>query len=384
MWLYNIGTLFTGNRFLENANLQVENGLVKLITQDIHQPNQNDIDCGGKVLTPGFVDCHTHLVFSGSRAHEFELRAKGASYAQIMRVGGGIRNTVRATRNSSKQELIDLAMPRLARMHARGVSTVEVKSGYGLSLDSELKMLEVIAELNKLQPAELVATFLGAHAIPPEYEADTYVQHVIKDMLPAVKAQGIATACDVFVEQGAFSVNHGRQILTAAARMGFKTRLHAEQLSHSDGAILAAELETLSASHLEYATREDAVALADAGVIAELLPVAQEYLGMKQLASGRMLTDAGVKVAIATDFNPGSAMCDNLLLAAQLGITRCGLTCEEALLGITNYGALALGRSDIGSLEVGARARCNLMSSANWVDMFYDWSVNPVEKALIF
>lgn len=363
MRLVNIGTLFTGSQFLHNTELEIGG------------PDKPDFDCQGQVVLPGFIDCHTHLVFAGSRGSEFELRSQGASYAQIMQAGGGIRNTMLATRQASKQELIDLALPRLARMLSRGVTTIEVKTGYGLSLDSELKMLEVIGELSKLQPIEISATFLGAHAFPPEFDSnrEAYVEYIIQDMLPAVKQQNIAEACDVFIENGAFSVEQARRILLKAQELGLRTRVHAEQLSHFGGTLLGAELGVLSASHLEYATQKDAEALAQAGVIAELLPVAQEFLGMQELASGRMLTDAGVKVAIATDFNPGSAMCDDLLLAARLAITRGGLSCFEALLGITHYAALALGRAKLPEDDF-----C-VLSTKNWVDLFYDWSVNPVQ-----
>ena len=357
MRLFNIGTLFTGTEFIHNTELEISH-------------LQTDFDCQGCVVLPGLIDCHTHLVFAGSRAHEFEMRSRGATYAQIMHAGGGIRNTMQATRKASKQELIDLALPRLQRMLSRGVTAVEIKTGYGLSLESELKMLEVIYELSTLQPIELYPTFLGAHAIPPEYDSETYVEHIIRDMLPAVREQNIAKSCDIFVEQGAFSVNQARKILSKAKELGLHTRVHAEQLSRSGGALLAAELGALSASHLEYANLEDAQALAKAGVIAELLPVAQEFLGMHQLASGRMLTDAGVKVAVATDFNPGSAMCDDLLLAARLAVTRGGLSCKEALLGITSYAAQALGKISVGDYCV--------LSTRNWLDLFYDWSVNPV------
>jgi imidazolonepropionase len=376
MWLTNIGTLFTGTRFLHNTAILIKDGKVA----EIAEQKTGDFDCEGKVVLPGFIDCHTHLVFAGSRATEFEMRSRGVSYAEIMKAGGGIRNTVTATRQASKQELIDLALPRLQRMFSRGVTSIECKTGYGLSLESELKMLEVMAELQTLQPIEINPTFLGAHAVPPEFESETYVQHIIQDMLPAVKQQNIAQACDVFVENGAFSPEQARRILNKAGELGLRIRVHAEQLSHSGGTLLAAELNALSASHLEYTTQEDAEALAKASVIAELLPTAQEFLGMTQLASGRMLTDAGCKVAVATDYNPGSAMCDDLQLAARLAVTRGGLTCEEALMGITRHGALALGRQDIGSLEIDAQADLCILSTSNWVDLFYDWSNNPVKK----
>jgi imidazolonepropionase len=388
--LHNIGVLLTMNArvgdalgVIENAAIIFDGDTIQWVGKDSALPRAHtaeQFDCLGGVVMPGLIDCHTHLVFAGDRQDEFALRARGATYQEIMLAGGGIRHTMEATRRASQSELISLALPRLARMLSRGVTSIESKTGYGLSCDAELKTLEVMYALQKQQPIDIAATFLGAHATPPEFEGKTkaYVEHIVDDMIPLVVSQGIATACDVFVEKGAFSVDQGRRILQSALDAGLKCRVHAEQLSHFGGAKLAAELFALSASHLEYADVEDMQALAKSGVVAELLPVAQEFLGMAQNASGRALADAGVKVAVATDLNPGSAMCDDLHLAARLSVTRGGLTCEEALQGVTCHAATALGRDDIGDIKAGMKADvCVLAAKSPW-ELLYDWSNNPV------
>ncbi len=387
--LRNIGKLLTMNGDLENPLGEIQNAAVIIdgekivwIGAEVHVPYTVDkvFDCLGGVVAPGLIDCHTHLVFAGSRREEFVLRAKGATYLEIMQAGGGILNTMQATRWASKEELIELALPRLSRMLSYGVTTIEAKTGYGLSIADELKMLEAMHALNELQPIQICPTFLGAHAIPPEYRdrSEDYVNHIIDDMIPQIKAQGIAVACDVFVERGAFTADQGFRILSAAKAAGLSCKVHAEQLSHSGGALLAAKVSALSASHLEYATDDDKKALANSEVIAEILPTAQEFLGLHKMVSARSFIDAGIKVAVATDFNPGSAMCDNLHWAARLSVTRCGLSCEEALLGITLHAAKSVGLDDIGVIQAGKKADFCILSSDNPWDLFYDWSVNLV------
>ncbi len=367
---------------IQNAAVIIDGKSIVWVGKEDHVPYvvAETFDCLGGVVMPGLVDCHTHLVFAGSRRDEFVLRAQGATYQEIMQAGGGILNTMQATRWATKEELIELALPRLSRMLSYGVTTIEAKTGYGLSLIDELKMLEVMGALNQLQPIQICPTFLGAHAIPPEYKnrADDYVDHIIDEMIPQIKTQGIATSCDVFVERGAFTKEQGLRILCAAKAAGLSCKVHAEQLSHSGGAWLAAQVSALSASHLEYATDDDKKALAKTHVIAEILPTAQEYLGLSTAVSARSFIDAGLKVAVATDFNPGSAMCDNLHWAARLSVTRCGLSCEEALLGITRHAAKSVGRDDVGVIQAGKKADFCVLSSDNPWDLFYDWSLNPV------
>jgi len=373
---------------IKDASLLIQDGRIEWMGAQKDQPWKfavsRHIDAEQKIIVPGFIDCHTHLIFAGDRCAEFYLRSKGTSYADILKAGGGIVSTMQAVRNASLEELVKLAEPRLSRMLARGVTTIEAKTGYGLSLESELKMLDVMRVLNAHGQVSIMGTFLGAHAFPPEYRERRalYVEHLIQDMLPAVKEHGFATFCDVFVEDGAFSVDDGRRILSRAKELGLLPRVHAEQLSRQGGAQLACEVEALSASHLEHINFQDIQALSNHGVVAEVLPVAQEFLGMKTLAPARQMADAGVSIAIASDFNPGSAMCDDLLLAARLGVTRCGLSCEEALAGITSNAAKALGRTDIGALSVGSRADlCFLNSETPW-HFFYDWSLNPVHLVM--
>ncbi|MFZ9887785.1 MAG: imidazolonepropionase, partial [Myxococcota bacterium] len=338
------------------------------------------VDAAGCAVLPGLIDCHTHLVFAGHRAHEFALRSRGATYAEIMAAGGGIRSTMSAVRAASEEELLALARPRLAAMLDRGVTVVEAKSGYGLSLDDELKCLRVLHALGAQQPVEVTATFLGAHALPPEWEGQRarYVEVVCEEMLPAVAAQGLANACDIFVEQGAFTLDDARRVLGKAKSLGLHTRMHAEQLSHTGAARLAAELGCLSASHLEHARDDDIAALAEAGVVAEVLATAQVFLGMEQRIPGRKLIDAGVVVAVGTDLNPGSAPSSDLHLAAGLAITMCGLSADEALLGITRQGARALGRQDVGVVEVGARGDLCILDTADAYSLVYEWGRNHV------
>ncbi len=343
-------------------------------------PDAPVLDAKGNVALPGLIDCHTHLIFAGSRAEEFALRSRGATYAEIMAAGGGIVNTMRAVRGASEEQLVELARPRLASMLQRGVTLVEAKSGYGLTLEDELKSLRAMKTLSRAQPVEVSPTFLGAHALPPEYAGrrDAYVDLVCDEMLPAVTNEQLARACDIFVENGAFSVDDGRRVLTKAKDLGLEVRIHAEQLSRSGGAQLAAELGCLSAGHLEHANDDDIAALAEAGVVAEVLSIAQVFLGMEQRIPGRRLADAGVPVAVATDLNPGSANSADLHLAAGLAVTMCGLSADETLLGITKNAARALGRDDVGTVQVGKRADLCVLDTATVYDLVYEWGRNHV------
>jgi imidazolonepropionase len=373
---------------IENAALIVgDDGLILYAGSQSTLPQQkgfsSSIDAKRALVLPGFIDCHTHLVFAGSRADEFAARARGATYQEIMQKGGGIKSTVRATREASVQDLVASTLPRLAQSARLGITTMEIKTGYGLALEHELKMLDAMKTLRVRQQIELEATFLGAHTIPKEWEgrSDEYVDLIVTEMLPAVSAQGVATACDVFVERGAFNVAQAREIYAKAKSLGLKCHVHAEQLSHFGGAALAAEIGALSASHLEYATDDDIERLARANVVAAILPVAQEYLNLKPVHARRFI-DKGLDVAVATDFNPGSAMCNDLHLAARLAITRGGLTCEEAALSITANAAKALGRHDIGALATGLQGDLCLLECASLEDFFYDWTHNPVVTAI--
>jgi imidazolonepropionase len=350
----------------------------------IKVPDDADlVDAGGNAVVPGLVDCHTHAVFLGERSDEFARRARGESYIEIAAAGGGIRSTMRRVRAATVDELVAAARPRLGRMLARGVTTVEVKSGYGLSVDDELKMLHAIRSLHAEGPLTLCPTLLAAHAVPPEEaSASTWTTRIIDELLPIVAHEGLATACDVFVEQGAFSVDDGRRLLRRAAALGLHPRVHAEQLSRSGGAALAAEVGAISAGHLEHVTVDDARALARAGVVAEVLSLAQVFLRGQRAIPGRMLIDEGCVVAVGTDLNPGTAMSCDLPLGAGLAVTQSGLTAEEALAGITRNGARALGLHDRGVVAPGKRADLVVLAAPSPLSLVYEWS-EPLAAVVI-
>lgn len=315
-------------------------------------------DAGGKMVIPGLVDCHTHLAFGGWRPDEFEMRLKGNSYLDIAKAGGGILSTVEATRNSTSEELFQKASGFLERMASLGVTTVECKSGYGLSIREELKILRVYQRLAYEQSLNVVATFLGAHTIPPEYKHDRegYIDLLIDEMIPAVADEDLADFCDVFVEDSAFSAKEAKRILTAARQAGMLPKLHADQLTSCGGAELAAELDAASADHLEKITDNGIRAMAESGVIGVCLPLASLYTQQEPL-NCRKLIDEGVQVAVATDFNPGSAPSYNLPLAMMLACNLGRLTPSEVLKSATIYAAKAIGlEKKIGSIEPGKSA----------------------------
>jgi imidazolonepropionase len=316
-------------------------------------------ECGrGGVMTPGLIDCHTHLVFGGQRAGEFEQRLQGASYAEIAAAGGGIVNTVRATRAASEAELFERAAPRLEALIDDGVTTVEIKSGYGLTVADELKMLRVARQLEERFPVRVVTTLLGAHTIPPEYknDGDGYIDLVCNEMIPAAAAEGLADAVDVFCETIAFSVAQCERVFTAAKAHDLPIKVHAEQLSNLGGAAAAARHGALSADHLEYLDAAGVAALRQAGSAAVLLPGAFYTLGETQKPPIEALRDAGVPMALATDANPGSSPLFQPTLMLNLACTLFRLTPQEALAGMTSQAATALGYNGYGRLRVGAPA----------------------------
>ena len=312
-------------------------------------------DAGGRPCFPGLVDCHTHLAFGGWRADEFEQRIQGATYLDIAARGGGIASTVRQTRAASEADLEGRARGWLAAMRELGITTVECKSGYGLDRETELRLLRVYRRLAGSQPTRLVSTFLGAHVVPAEYRErrGDYVAFLVDEMIPAVAREGLAQCCDVFVERSAFFIEEARSILAAGLRAGLRPKLHADQLSDGGGALLAAELGALSADHLEHISDAGIAAMSAAGVVAVSLPLATLYLNQPPMPARRLI-DAGVAVAVATDFNPGSAPSFHLPFALTLACTLQRMTPAEALKGATIYAARALGREpEIGSLEAG-------------------------------
>ena len=343
------------------------------------------IDCDGRWITPGFVDCHTHLVYAGDRAHEFELRLAGASYETIAREGGGIAATVAATRAASEDELLRQSLPRLDALIAEGVTTVEVKSGYGLELAAERRMLRAARRFAIERPISVRTTFLGAHAIPPEFAHDrgAYLNDVIEKMLPALAADALIDAVDGFCEAIAFSRDEIARLFTAARGRAFRVKLHADQLSNGGGAALAAAFGALSADHLEYTDEEGVAAMAKAGVVATLLPGAFYTLRETQAPPVAQLREHGVAMAVATDCNPGTSPLTSPLLALNMAATLFGLTVEECLAGVTRNAARALGLgAEIGSLEIGKRADLAIWDIERPAELVYRLGFNPLHARI--
>jgi imidazolonepropionase len=371
---------------IEEGALAAKNGRIAWVGQIAALPEapgdlaEQVIDASGLWLLPGLIDCHTHLVHGGSRAHEFELRLQGASYEEIARAGGGILSTVTATRAASEDELVEGALPRLDGLLVEGVTTVEIKSGYGLDLDTERRMLRAARQLAKLRPVTLHTSYLGAHAVPPEFggRADDYVTFVGDMVLPTIAAEGLADSVDGFCERIAFTAAQIERVFRASARVGLPVRLHAEQLSLSGGAALAARHGALSADHLEYLDGPGVHAMAEAGTVAVLLPGAFYFLGETQLPPVDLLRDRGVPIAVATDCNPGSSPLFSLLLAVNMACVLFGLTPEEALAGVTRNAARALGlEAERGTLEVGKAADLALFAVEHPRDLAYRIGVAP-------
>lgn len=339
---------------------------------------------GGRLVTPGLVDSHTHLAFAGDRADEFVERLRGTSYLEIARRGGGILNTVRATRAASDADLGREAGRRLAAMLRQGVTTVEAKTGYGLTVHDEVRVLRLYREIATRVPQRIVPTLLAAHAVPPEYADDRagYVRLVTDEMIPAVAAEGLARFVDVFVEDGAFTPDEARTVFAAARAHGLGLTLHADQLSDTGGAALAAEVGAASADHLECISDDGIEALAAAGVVAVSLPIATLVLGQEPLPARRML-DAGVRVAVATDLNPGSAPSASLGLALWLACTRQRMTPEEALVGATAHAARALGLDGPGSLVPGAPADLAVWDAPTLDVWLSTWRAEPALRTVI-
>jgi imidazolonepropionase len=341
----NIGELALGDgRSIRNASVRIEEGRFL----DFESGGGEILDAGGGAAVPGLVDSHTHLVFAGSRADEFAMRAKGMSYLEIAKAGGGIGRTVEAVRGASLDELVELALPRLRRMLRNGVTTVEVKSGYGLDVENEIKMLRAVRELRMLQPVELVPTFLAAHTVPAEYRdrREAYVDLVTSDeLMGRVADEGLAEFVDVFCEESAFTLEESRRILEAGKKRGLKPRIHADQLTQMGASRLAAEVGCVSADHLERIDEGGIAALREGGVIAGLLPGCSFYLGVAQ-APARKLLDASVPVTFATNYNPGSSMLESLPLVLSIACTQMKVSPFEALVGATSAAAASLLRAN--------------------------------------
>ena len=337
------------------------------------------LDCRGRLLTPGLVDCHTHLIYGGDRADEFEQRLEGVSYTEIARRGGGIMATVRATREAAEDTLLAGGRSRLEGLLAEGVTTVEIKSGYGLDTATELKMLRVARTLGQALPVSVRSTFLGAHALPPEFRerSDDYIDLVCDEMLPAAAGVGLADAVDAFCENIAFSPAQVERVFRRAHELGLPVKLHAEQLSNQGGAALAARYAALSADHLEYLDQAGVTAMAAAGTVAVLLPGAFYMLRESRLPPLAELRHARVPIALATDLNPGSSPVNSLLCVLNLACTLFRLTPGEALAGVTRHAARALGLSDRGTLAPGKRADMVLWDVARPAELAYWLGRNP-------
>ena len=338
-------------------------------------------DCGGRWITPGLIDCHTHLVFGGDRAQEFELRLQGAGYEEIARAGGGIVSTMKATRAAREAELTASALTRLDALMAEGVTTIEVKSGYGLDLENEMKQLSVARALGSARPVSVAATYLAAHALPPEAQgnSDAYVDRVCREWIPEVARKHLADAVDAFCESIAFSPEQVARVFDAAKALGLRVKLHADQLSDLGGAALAARYGALSADHLEYASEAGVAAMARAGTAAVLLPGAYYFLRETKLPPLDFLRRHGARMAIATDCNPGSSPLTSLLLAMNMAATLFRMTVAECLLGVTREAAAALGLEwETGTLEAGKSADLAIWNIERPAELVYRMGFNPL------
>ena len=339
------------------------------------------VNCDGRWITPGLIDCHTHLVHGGNRSAEFELRLTGASYEGIARAGGGIVSTMQATRAADEGELVRTALPRLDALIAEGLTTVEIKSGYGLTHVDEIKMLRAARKLGSERPVRIATTFLGAHALPPEFsnDPDAYITAVCEQMIPAVAGAGLADAVDAFCEGIGFSIAQTRRVFEASAANGLRVKLHAEQLSNLHGAALAAEFGALSADHLEYLDQEGIGAMAAAGTVATLLPGAFYFVRETRKPPVAGLRGAGVPIALATDCNPGTSPLTSLLLVMNMAATLFEMTVDECLAGVTRNAALALGLgSEIGTLEVGKSCDLAIWDIERPAELVYRMGFNPL------
>ena len=371
---------------IENGRVVIDGGRIVAVGEasEIAIPGGAEvIDCEGRWVTPGLIDCHTHLVHAGNRANEFEMRLAGATYEEVARAGGGIVSSVKALRAASEDDLVAQSLPRLDTMIAEGVTTIEIKSGYGLDLDNETKSLKAARRMGEERPVTVRTTFLGAHALPPEAagDKDAYIQRVARDMLPAIAAAGLADAVDGFCEGIAFSPEQIATVFQAAQNLGLPIKLHADQLSNLGGAALAASFGALSVDHLEYTDKAGAIAMAGAGSVAVILPGAYYFIRETKKPPIDLFRGYGVKMAVATDCNPGTSPLTSLLLTMNMAATLFGMTVDECLAGVTREAARALGLlADTGTLEAGKSADLAIWDIESPAELVYRIGFNPLYR----
>ena len=383
-----VGTAMSELRIIRDGGMLIRDGNIDSVgpSDEIEKKSRGMeiIDAGGRVVLPGFVDAHTHLVFAGNRLDDFERRARGETYEQIARAGGGIWSTVKKTRDASGEELFDQAQTYAEWFLRCGTTTIEAKSGYGLTVEDELKILRVMRRLNEEKPLEIVSTFLGAHAVPRELDADEYIDLVIAEMLPRITKEKLAEFCDVFCEHGYFTIDQSKRILTAARKLGLGLRIHADQLSNSGAAQIAAELNATTADHLEKTDEQGIVAMKSAGVQPVVLPGSVYALGSTAYPRTREMLDAGLAVVLATDFNPGSSPTPSMPMILSLACTQMKMSPAEAITASTINAAYSINRGDkIGSLERGKLANFSIFNCEDYRELAYWFGIPQTHSVYV-
>ncbi|OYT60979.1 imidazolonepropionase [Thermoplasmatales archaeon ex4484_30] len=378
----NASEVFLPSGIKRNCSILIEDGRIKKISKNIKKKGAEVIDAEGKTILPGFVDCHTHAVFSGSREFELEMKLEGLSYTDIASKGGGINYTVKETRKASKEKLVKEAKKRLDRMLEYGTTTAEIKSGYGLDLKNEIKILEVIKKLNDKHVIDIIPTFLGAHAVPPEISKEDYVNEIINEMIPLIAEKKLALFCDIFCEKGYFSVEEAGKILNEGKKHGLMAKIHADEFSAYGGAELAAEIKAVSADHLLMASENGIKKMAKAGVTAVLLPAVPFSLFQEEYANARKMINNGVRVALATDLNP-NCWTESMQFIIQLACFKMKMTAREAINAATLNAAHAIKmEKEVGSIEVGKKGDFVIIDAPSHAFLTYHFGVNLADMVI--